>query len=131
MNKERVPDEVTSALTVLSDFCNRMTVEKDGCESCPFGTKNTDSGCSLSECIPYEYAGILPVTRWTEADVSIAAGLKMMGYTHITKRGEKPLAMIQVQQGEPIVHAMNIPAFLCVGLGEVVPIADILEEGAG
>ena len=69
--------------------------------------------------------------RWcVYGDVSIAAGLKMMGYTHITKRGEKPLAMIEMPQGEPIVHAMNLPAFLCLGKGEVVPIADIWKRWA-
>lgn len=126
-----VPDEVNSTVKVLSDFCNQTTIEGGGCENCPLGAENTDTGCLLSENLPFEYAELVPPTRWTEADVSIAAGLKMMGYTHITKRGEKPLAMIEMPQGEPIVHAMNLPAFLCLGKGEVVPIADILEEGAG
>lgn len=104
-----IPDEVNSAVKVLSDFCNQTIVEGGGCENCPLGAENTDTGCILSENLPFEYAELIPPTRWTEADVSIAAGLKMMGYTHITKRGEKPLAMIEIQT----LNRLKLATMMC------------------
>lgn len=119
--------KLLEAARMLKNHCRQM----ESCEKCFFGF---DIGSDVLRCGISTSAGmpcgwILPNNaRWTPADKALAAGLKVNGYTSITRVYGSGHVIVSLKESP---DSLDLGKDLFAGLcrNEVVNLDDIIGEG--